>query len=71
MMIAADPDDDTLARANERRGWPPRVENDGQVCDYIVIGPDDNPVEVLEGLFHLAQERGGKGRGTRHRREGA
>lgn len=42
-LLELDPTDDSLAKENARRGWPPQLRNeDGELRDYIVI-PTDAP----------------------------
>ena len=49
-LLEPDPDDDSLATANLRRGWPPQLRNEqGELCDYIVI-PTDKPHPDLRKL---------------------
>lgn len=46
-LIESDPDDDSLAVENQRRGWPEQLPDEaGQLHDYLVI-PTDRPHEDL------------------------
>jgi Protein of unknown function (DUF4238) len=60
-LIECDPDDNSLAEANVRRGWPARLPNDaGELCDYLVI-PDDEPhAEQWNLADELAKRRAQK-----------
>jgi hypothetical protein len=49
-LLEPDADDNSLAEANLRRGWPPQLRNEkGKLCDYIVI-PSDKPNPDLRAL---------------------
>jgi hypothetical protein len=61
LLIPADLEDDSLAAANASRGWPPRLDRNGDLCDYLVLGPDDDIVAAAERFLELAQVRGAKG----------
>jgi len=42
-LLESDPDDNSLAETNRRRGWPAQLPNaQGELCDYIVV-PSDKP----------------------------
>jgi len=64
-LLELDPDDDSLAEANSRRGWPPRLPNaQGALRDYIVI-PCDKPHPELRRLAdELAERRARKRAGV-------
>lgn len=64
-LLECDPDDNSLAEANVRRGWPARLPNDaGELRDYIVI-PDDEPHAELWTLAdELAERRARKRAGV-------
>lgn len=55
-LLEPDPDDNSLAEANIRRGWPPQVRKEGEVRDYIVI-PSDKPHPELWALADELTER--------------
>ncbi|HZB34825.1 MAG TPA: DUF4238 domain-containing protein [Gaiellaceae bacterium] len=56
-LLELDPDDDSLAKANRRRGWPPRLRNDsGELRDYVVI-PCDKPRPELRAFVDDLVER--------------
>jgi hypothetical protein len=66
ILIEPDPDDDSLARDNVRRGWPAQLTNaEGEVRDYVVIpvgefeGPQRKRVDELVEL--RARKRAGVG----------
>jgi hypothetical protein len=71
LMVPADPADDSLAQANAARGWPPQLQNAGDVCDYVVVGPGDDIVATAERLLRLAERRGAKGIRLQRSRRGA
>jgi Protein of unknown function (DUF4238) len=57
VLIAADPEDNTLVEMNLRkRGYPPRLQDQGRVFDYIVI-PSDKPHPDLWTLAEEVAER--------------
>lgn len=60
-LLELDPNDDSLAEANRRRGWPAHLRNDaGELCDYLVI-PDDEPhPELWQRADELAELRARK-----------
>jgi hypothetical protein len=64
-LLELDPDDDSLAEANLRRGWPPQLPNaQGELRDYIVV-PCDKPHPELRRLAdELAERRGRKRAGV-------
>ncbi len=63
ILFDADPDDDTFARANMRRGWPARVVYEGVAHDYIVF-PHGTPVpDVHQRVDAVVEERERKARG--------
>ena len=55
-LIEPDPDDDSLARENARRGWPEQLEGNGKTYDYIVI-PTDRPHPELRARADELTER--------------
>jgi hypothetical protein len=56
-LLQPDRNDNTLAEANRRRGWPPQLPNrQGELCDYIVI-PIDQPNPELRKLADDLTER--------------
>lgn len=56
-LLQPDPNDNTLADANRRRGWPPQLPNkQGELRDYIVI-PIDQPNPELRKLADDLTER--------------
>jgi len=57
VLLEPDPDDNSLAEANVRRGWPSYLPNErGELCDYIVI-PNDKPHPELRALADEMTER--------------
>jgi hypothetical protein len=57
MMIDPDPEDDSLAMANQRRGWPPRLVYEGVAHDYVVV-PSDTPSPEIQALAdRVVEER--------------
>lgn len=64
-LLELDPDDDSIANANVRRGWPPQLRNSqGEFRDYIVI-PCDKPHPELRRLADdLAEQRARKRAGV-------
>jgi hypothetical protein len=61
-LLEPDPDDNSLAEANLRRGWPAHLRNEnGDLRDYIVI-PDDKPhAELWKLADELTERRAGIG----------
>ena len=56
LLTDPDPDDDSFAEANRRRGWPARIEYEGAEHDYVVI-PHDGPSAELHAQMDAAVER--------------
>lgn len=65
-LIEPDPDDDSLAVENRRRGWPEQLPDEaGQLHDYLVI-PTDQPHEDLwKQADELTEARARKRAGLR------
>jgi hypothetical protein len=64
-ILEPDPDDNTLADANRRRGWPPQLPNErGELRDYIVIPTDRPHPELLALADELTERRARKGAGV-------
>jgi hypothetical protein len=65
VLLEIDADDDALAEANRRRGWPPQLPDEkGELHDYIVI-PSDKPSADLWALADdLAERRARKQAGV-------
>jgi hypothetical protein len=64
-LLEPDPDDNSLAEVNIRRGWPPQVRNEGELRDYVVI-PCDKPHPELWALVdELTERRARKRAGVR------
>lgn len=60
LLIDPDPGDDSFARANARRGWPPRLMYEGVAHDYVVV-PHDRPApEIHELVDRVLEERARK-----------
>lgn len=57
VLLEADPSDDSLANAHRRRGWPPYLHVDGQRHDYVVIGPEGDPVGTMERTSEIVKAR--------------
>jgi hypothetical protein len=57
VVLEADPADDSLSEAHRRRGWPPYLVVDGERHDYVVIGPDGDPVGTMERTTEIVKER--------------
>jgi hypothetical protein len=57
LLFEADPNDRELAREHERRGWPPRLPSDGEMCDYVVFDAEENPIEQSIAAHALARRR--------------
>lgn len=55
-ILDADPDDDSFAEANRKRGWPARLPYEGELHDYVVI-PFDRPRPELHARVDEAFER--------------
>lgn len=60
MLIEADPDDESLARANAARGWPPWLPVEGRPHDYVVVESGTNAVDQQVRLTQLAARRARK-----------
>lgn len=65
-LIETDPDDDSLAEKNRRRGWPAQLRDEaGRLHDYLVI-PTDQPHEDLwKQADELTEARARKRAGLR------
>jgi hypothetical protein len=55
-ILDPDPDDDSFAAANLKRGWPARLPYEGVMHDYVVI-PSDKPHPELNAKVDAAVER--------------
>ncbi|HLE99707.1 MAG TPA: DUF4238 domain-containing protein [Gaiellaceae bacterium] len=55
-ILDPDPDDDSFAQTNVRRGWPARLRYEGVMHDYVVI-PIDRPHPDLHAKVDAAVER--------------
>ena len=64
MLIEAEAGDDRLANEHEKRGWPPRLVVDGQAHDYLVLAPDDRPIERSVDLATVGKQRAMRRLGT-------
>jgi hypothetical protein len=63
VLLDPDPTDDSLANANTRRGWPPRLVYEGVAHDYVVV-PHDRPApEIQELVDRIVEERARKSMG--------
>ena len=60
LLFEADPDDRSLADEHHRRGWPPYLVSGGVRHDYVVVGPDHNPVEAMNRVNAKVRERARK-----------
>jgi hypothetical protein len=64
-LFETDPDDDSLAEANRRRGWPPRLRNhSGELRDYVVIACDKPRPELRAFVDDLVERRARKRAGA-------
>jgi hypothetical protein len=64
-LLETDPDDDSLAEANRRRGWPPRLRNhSGELRDYVVIACDKPRPELRAFVDDLVERRARKRAGA-------
>lgn len=60
-LIELDPEDDSLARENQRRGWPAHLRgDDGRGYDYIVIPADKPHPDLHRRADELAEARARK-----------
>jgi hypothetical protein len=57
VVLETDSSDDSLAEAHRRRGWPPYLVVDGEPHDYVVIGPEGDPVGTMERVTDIVKER--------------
>jgi hypothetical protein len=57
VVFETDPQDSSLAEAHRLRGWPAHLFVDGQAHDYVVIGPDGDPVATIEQTSEIVKER--------------
>lgn len=60
LLFEADSDDRSLAEEHRRRGWPPYLTSDDVLHDYVVVGPDHNPVEAMNRVNAKVRERARK-----------
>jgi hypothetical protein len=64
-LIELDPDDNSLAEANRRRGWPAQLPNArGELCDYMVISGDRPNAEEWALADELTERRARKRAGV-------
>jgi hypothetical protein len=63
-LLELDPDDNSLAEANIRRGWPPQVRKEGELRDYIVIPYDKPHPELWRLVDELTEWRARKHAGV-------
>jgi len=63
-LLEPDPDDNSLAEANIRRGWPPQVRKGGELRDYIVIPCDKLHPELWTLVDELTERRARKNAGV-------
>jgi hypothetical protein len=60
-LLEPDPDDNSLAEVNRRRGWPPQLLNErGEPRDYVVIPSDTPHPELWKLLDELTIRRARK-----------
>lgn len=59
-LIERDPDDDSIARENEQRGWPRTVFHNGVEFDYVVFDLDPPSPDEMERAEVLAKARAAK-----------
>lgn len=60
-LLEPDPTDDSLAKANVRRGWPPQLRNEsGELRDYIVTPTDEPHPELRQLADDLVERRARK-----------
>ena len=65
ILIETDPDDDSLARDNLRRGWPARLASpEGEPRDYVVIPVDGSEGESRKLVDELVESRARKRAGV-------
>jgi len=57
ILLDRDIDDPSLAREHKRRGWPEYIPSGGILFDYVVIGPDSNPIEAAAFVDAKVKER--------------
>jgi hypothetical protein len=57
LLLEADPADRSLAKEHVRRGWPAYLRSSGVLHDYVVVGPEMNPVEALARVNGKVRER--------------
>jgi Protein of unknown function (DUF4238)/UvrD-like helicase C-terminal domain len=67
-LIETESGDTRLADEHRRRGWPPHVRVGGKAHDYVVLDPDDNPIEKSIDLTALGRERAVRRLGTENLR---
>jgi hypothetical protein len=64
VLIDAEAGDDRLANEHEKRGWPPRLVVAGHAHDYVVLAPDDRPIERSVDLATVGKQRAMRRLGT-------
>jgi hypothetical protein len=57
LLLETDPGDRSLADEHRRRGWPPYLVSEGVLHDYVVVGPENNPVEAMNQVNAKVRER--------------
>lgn len=62
-LIDADPDDESFAEENRRRGWPPQLMHEGVPHDYVVIAHDKPTPELQERIDAALEQRERKRQG--------
>ena len=65
VLVEPDPDDDSLARQNLARGWPPQLANsDGEPRDYVVIPIGESEGARRKMVDELVEQRARKRAGV-------
>jgi uncharacterized protein DUF4238 len=65
ILIETDPDDDSLARENLRRGWPAQLTNpNGELRDYVVIPVGESEGQRRKMVDELVERRARKRAGV-------
>ena len=64
LLFKSDPDDQTFAEENRRRGWPGQLYDEGRLRDYVVIPIDGPHPEIHRRVDEAVEARARKRLGT-------